>query len=174
MPRRVVLPIDERADVELIETACELACEHHARLELVNGVPKPWFTTCYATCPQRLEEELEAYGRSLVRAALDRVPCDAPVSVRCVRGSARRTVCGDGAYGETDLIVVRALKGREERLARRGTAQVLVAGRGLLVPELAAADAGDGAAGEARRRGLWRRRRPLAGEAHSPFLGPAG
>jgi hypothetical protein len=125
MVLRVVLPIDADADLELIEAACGLAREHCARLEVVTGIPKPWFSVWYAPNAVSLQQDLEDYSRELLRKALDRVPGDVCVDVRQAHGTAYRAALRDARDG--DLVVTREGAKRTRRMCARAGVQVQLA-----------------------------------------------
>ena len=125
MVLRVVLPIDGECDVELVAAACNLAREHGARLELVTGIPKPWFSVWYAPNAINLQQDLEQYSCELARSALARVPDDVCVDVRQARGTAYRAALRDARDG--DLVVTHDGAKRARRMCERAGVQVQLA-----------------------------------------------
>jgi hypothetical protein len=116
--RRVLVALDGEDDLPLVAVACDLARRHNARLELVGGVPRLWCTAAFVACPAQMQQELEGYAKSLLRQAVDRVPCDLPVVMRLVQGSARRTLLRERCECGEEIVVTRPC--RHRRRARSG------------------------------------------------------
>jgi hypothetical protein len=106
---RVVVAIDTAEDLPLVEDACRIADEHHARLELVGGIARAAFTVAFVACPRAIEHDLEEHSRSLLAQAIAQVPADLPLTVRQVQGCARDRLLRDGDAAGTRLLVVRGL-----------------------------------------------------------------
>jgi hypothetical protein len=106
---RVLVAIDSADDLPLIDDACRIADEHHARLEVVGGIAQAAFTVGFVACPRAIDEELEVHGRALLATAIARVPAHVPVTARHVRGCARDRLLRDGDADGTHLLLVRGL-----------------------------------------------------------------
>ncbi|HEX2105585.1 MAG TPA: hypothetical protein VHF51_18170 [Solirubrobacteraceae bacterium] len=109
MVSRVLVAIDSADDLPLVENACRIADEHHARLELVGGIPRACFTVAFVACPRSFDHELEQHGRALLADAVARVPAHLPVTARHVRGCARDALLREGDADGTRLLLVGAL-----------------------------------------------------------------
>jgi hypothetical protein len=107
---RVVVAVDGADDLELVAVACAAARRHNARLEVVGGVPQPGPFVALVAEPTRIAADLERDACALLRAAVERVDPDLPVTARLVRGRAARRVARDATGAETDLVV---LQGRQ-------------------------------------------------------------
>jgi hypothetical protein len=106
---RVLVAIDTAEDLPLVDDACRIADEHHARLELVGGIAHACFTVAFVACPRSIDHELETHGRALLSEALTRVPAHLPVTARHVHGCARDALLREGDGGGTHLLVVSGL-----------------------------------------------------------------
>jgi hypothetical protein len=106
---RVLVAIDTADDLPLVDDACRIADEHHARLELVGGIPRACFTVAFVACPRALDHELEQHGRALLTDALARVPAHLPVTARHVHGCARDALLREGDDDGAHLLVVGGL-----------------------------------------------------------------
>jgi hypothetical protein len=106
---RVVVAIDSADDLPLVEDACRIADEHHARLELVGGIARASFTVALVACPRAIEHDLEEHSRGLLTTAISMVPAHLPVTVRQVQGCARDHLLREGDEAGTGLLLVRAL-----------------------------------------------------------------
>jgi hypothetical protein len=124
---RVLVAIDSGEDLPLVEDACALADEHHARLELVGGIPTAPVIVAFATCAAALADELERCSCSLLAEAVERIPAHIPVTTRHVRGSACCHLLAEPCRGSGDLLLVRALSRKASRLARRSARPFIVA-----------------------------------------------
>lgn len=109
MVSRVLVAIDSADDLPLVDDACRIADEHHARLELVGGIARACFTVAFVACPRSIDHELETHGRALLCDALARVPAHLPVTARHVQGCARDALLREGDAGGTHLLVVGGL-----------------------------------------------------------------
>ena len=109
MVSRVLVAIDSADDLPLVDEACRIADEHHARLELVGGIARACFTVAFVACPRSIDHELETHGRALLCDALARVPAHLPVTARHVQGCARDALLREGDAGGTHLLVVGGL-----------------------------------------------------------------
>jgi hypothetical protein len=121
---RVVVAVDGECDLEVVDQGVALAREHRARLELIGGIPRLWFTSAYAPDCGRLESELRVYSEQLLRDAVARVGDDVCLTLRQVQGSAAEHLLSrhDDALG--DLLLVRSgrrLHTRPRRRQRLGT-----------------------------------------------------
>jgi hypothetical protein len=103
---RVLVAVDSADDLPLVDAACRLADEHHARLEIVGGIANASFTVGLVACPKALNTELELYSRSLLADAVDRVPPHLPVVWRQVHGCARRHVLHAADRDDTRVVLV--------------------------------------------------------------------
>ena len=128
MVSRVLVAIDSADDLPLVDEACRIADEHHARLELVGGIAHACFTVAFVACPRSLDHELEQHGRALLADALARVPAHLPVTARHVRGSARDALLRQDDADGSHLLLV----GRMPWWARSAVCQRL--GRLALLP----------------------------------------
>jgi hypothetical protein len=105
---RVLVAIDSADDLPLVDDACRIADEHHARLELVGGIAHACFTVAFVACPRSIDHELETHGRALLAEALARVPAHLPVTARHVQGCARDALLRQGDADGTHVLVVGA------------------------------------------------------------------
>ena len=105
--RRIIVAVDGTEDLALVDHACALADRHHARLELVNGIPSTWMPATFGPCPVVLADEIERGCRMLLAEARERVPADLPVCTRHVRGCARR-ILRKAELLDGDVLVLRA------------------------------------------------------------------
>jgi hypothetical protein len=105
----VLVAIDSADDLPLVDYGCAIADEHHARLELVGGIPRSSFTVAFVACPRVIDEELEQHGRALLADAVERVPAHLPVTVRHVSGCARDRILREGDAEGRHLRLVRGL-----------------------------------------------------------------
>jgi len=105
--RRILVAVDGDEDLGVVDHAIELARVHRARLELVGGIPRLWFSSAYALDCARLEAELKVYAAELLRAAVDRVDDDIPVTLRQVNGRAADHLLRRHEDAPGDLLVVR-------------------------------------------------------------------
>ncbi len=115
---RIVVPVDGDADLEVVDHAIALAREHHARLELVGGIPRLWLTSAYALDAARLEAELREYACQLLRDAVDRVDGDVCVTLRQVRGRAADHLLRQSSV-DGELLVMRSGRRRLSLWPRR-------------------------------------------------------
>jgi hypothetical protein len=120
----VVVAIDSADDLPLVDDACRIADEHHARLELVAGILRSSFTVAFVACPRAIDQELEDHARALLADAVDRVPAHVPVTARHVHGCARDRLLRDGDADGRHLLLIRGLpwwarSATCERLGRR-------------------------------------------------------
>jgi hypothetical protein len=106
---RVLVAIDSADDLPLVDEACRIADEHHARLELVGGIARACFTVAFVACPRSIDHELEQHGRGLLRDAVARVPAHLPVTARHVHGSARDALLREGDGDGSHLLLVGGL-----------------------------------------------------------------
>jgi hypothetical protein len=106
---RVVVAIDSAEDLPLVDDACRIADAHHARLELVGGIPRACFTVAFVACPRAIDDDLEQHGRALLADALARVPKHLPVTARHVHGCARDALLREGDADGTHLLLVSGL-----------------------------------------------------------------
>jgi hypothetical protein len=106
---RVLVAIDSADDLPLVDEACRIADEHHARLEIVGGIARASFTVALVACPRAIDDELEVHGRALLARAVGRVPEHLPVTARHVHGCARDRLLRDGDTDGTHLLLVRGL-----------------------------------------------------------------
>jgi hypothetical protein len=106
---RVLVAIDSADDLPLVDDACRIADEHHARLELVGGIARASFTVAFVACPRAIDHELEQHSRGLLVQAVDRVPEHLPVTSRHIQGCARDQLIRDGDAAGTLLLLVRGL-----------------------------------------------------------------
>jgi hypothetical protein len=104
---RVVVAIDGECDLEVVDQGIALAREHRARLELIGGIPRLWFTSAYAPDCGRLEQDLRRYACELLHEAVDRVGDDVCVTLRQVHGSAAEHVLTRHEDALGDLLLVR-------------------------------------------------------------------
>jgi len=104
----VLVTIDSAEDLPLVDDACRIADEHHARLELVAGIARSSFTVAFVACPRAIDHELEQHARALLADAVRRVPAHVPVTARHVHGCARDRLLREGAV-DGRLLVVRGL-----------------------------------------------------------------
>jgi hypothetical protein len=104
---RVVVAVDGECDLEVVDRGIELARVHHARLELIGGIPRMWFTSAYAPDCGRLEHDLRLYAEQLLRDAAARVGDDVCLTLRQVQGSAAEHLLTrhDDVLG--DLLLIR-------------------------------------------------------------------
>jgi hypothetical protein len=106
---RVLVAIDSADDLPLVDDACRVADEHHARLELVGGIARACFTVAFVACPRTIDQELEQHGRALLADAVARVPAHVPVTARHVHGCARDVLLREGDADGTHVLLVGAL-----------------------------------------------------------------
>ena len=126
MIARVLVAVDSADDLPLVDTACALAREHHAVLEVVGGIARAAPTVSLVACPKALNHELECYSRALLHAAVDRVPADTPVVWRHVRGCARRRLLQDADGDETRIVLIRGLPWWARGALRRRLSRLVV------------------------------------------------
>jgi hypothetical protein len=105
----VLVAIDSAEDLPLVDDACRIADEHHARLELVGGIARSCFTVAFVACPRAIDHELEQHGRALLADAMRRVPADLPVTARHVQGCARDRLLRESDADGRRLLLVRGL-----------------------------------------------------------------
>jgi hypothetical protein len=105
---RVLVAIDSADDLPLVDDACRIADEHHARLELIGGIARACVTVAFVACPRSIDHELEQHGRALLADAVARVPAHLPVTARHVHGCARDALLRAGDAGGTHVLLVGA------------------------------------------------------------------
>jgi hypothetical protein len=106
---RILVAIDSTEDLPLVDDACRIADEHHARLELVGGIARTCFTVAFVACPQAIDRDLEEHARALLADAVARVPAHLPVTARHVHGRARDALLREGDADGTHLLLVAGL-----------------------------------------------------------------
>jgi hypothetical protein len=106
MIARVLVAVDSPDDLALVDRACRIAEEHNATLEIVGGIARASFTVAFVACPRALNQELEAYSRTLLAEAVARVPGDMPLVWRAVHGCARRRLLHAAEGDDTRVVLV--------------------------------------------------------------------
>jgi hypothetical protein len=121
---RVVVAVDGESDLEVVDHGVALARQHNARLELIGGIPRLWFTSTYALDCGRLEHELRLYAHRLLHDAAARVDDDVCLTIRQVHGRAAEHLLTRHEDALGDLLLVRGgrrLRARRQRRRRLGT-----------------------------------------------------
>ena len=134
MVSRVLVAIDSADDLPLVDDACRIADEHHARLEIVGGIARACFTVAFVACPRSIDHELEQHGRALLSEAVARVPSHLPVTSRHVSGCARDALLRDGDAEGAHLLVVGALPWWARSALRERLGRLAMLPRRLLRP----------------------------------------
>jgi len=121
---RVVVAVDGEEDLAVVDHGIALAREHNARLELIGGIPRLWFTSAYALDCARLEHELRVYAAEVLRSAAARVGDDVCLTLRQVQGRAADHLLTRHEDALGDLLLIRGcrrLHARPRRRHRLGT-----------------------------------------------------
>ena len=97
-------PTAQRALAEAID----LALVSDARLTILVAIPPlpPFVAAAAAVDVGRLEREVEAESAAILRAAVERVPAEIPVTHRLARGPAGEAIVAEVAAGGHDLVVL--------------------------------------------------------------------
>jgi hypothetical protein len=116
---RVVVAVDGEEDLPVVEHGIVLARENNARLELIGGIPRLWFTSAYALDCARLEHDLKLYAAQVLRTATELVGDDVCLTIRQVQGRAADHLLTrhDDALG--DLLLIRGCRRLSARPRRR-------------------------------------------------------
>lgn len=91
-----------------LSEAIDLALVSEARLTILVAIPPlpPFVAAAAAVDVGRLEREVEAESAAILRAAVERVPAEIPVTHRLARGSAGEAIVAEVAAGGHDLVVL--------------------------------------------------------------------
>jgi nucleotide-binding universal stress UspA family protein len=109
MFRNLLVGVDGSATAQrALSEAIDLALASNARLTILVAVPPlpPFVAAAAAVDVGRLEREVEAESAAVLRAALDRVPPEIPVTHRLAHGSAGEAIVAEVDRGGHDLVVL--------------------------------------------------------------------
>jgi nucleotide-binding universal stress UspA family protein len=91
-----------------LSEAIDLALASNARLTILVAIPPlpPFVAAAAAVDVGRLEREVEAESAAVLRAALDRIPHEIPVTHQLARGPAGEAIVAEVDRGGHDLVVL--------------------------------------------------------------------